>query len=58
MRMPGFTAEASFYRHRKHYQAGTHIARIANGEIVPQAALCWYDRWRDSICCCSDWLGC
>lgn len=41
MRMPGFTAETSLYKPRRHYNLG--VSRGADGQaIIPQADWCWY----------------
>ena len=38
-RMPGFSAEASFYRSSAHYQAGAMLAALTQGEVLIHPAV-------------------
>ena len=57
-RMPGFSAEASFYRSSAHYQAGTMLAGLKQGEkgmIHPalRAVGCdCFNSMKGRTCCC------
>ena len=65
MKLPGFTAEASFYRSSAHYQVGAMLAGLRQeGEIVPSMQQCgWNPIWNPlytgemDVYCCRDESG-
>jgi hypothetical protein len=57
-RMPGFSAEASFYRSNAHYQTATMMAGSRQGgkgiiqPALPMDCDC-YNTMKGRLCCCS-----